>query len=394
MTDAEAAEGRDPSPKRGATEEIRQIETQMEALEEQLDAIYEMLDDYTITSAPPAVLAERQRVENQLQDLHERRTRALRAQRSTASLAARSAAKGKRPRSTLRRKPLANSIVKIGNDLVVRSDEVVNGDAIVLGGNLRVEGEVLGDVVVLAGNLELARGAHIGGQALVIGGSLDASNGSTVEGKSLALSFFPSRGGLRGGWSQSVTLLFDALVLVLLLVFALLFLALYRRRFVRAQAYLATARMRSFALGVLLLTAGTFVVSVVAMLLLVTFLGIPFAMILGVLVTLLLLAALFLGAMLVGRDVQSALHLPGGPRIVLVLYGLMVVLVPEMLGDVMGGTRPWVDASLDILSAVLMLLTLSFGLGALVLTRMGGTTGLQPDADPGESPAAAIAATG
>jgi hypothetical protein len=103
---------------------------------------------------------------------------------------------------------------------------------------------------------------------------------------------------------------------------------------------------------------------------------------------------LFLGAMLFGRGVQSALRLPEVPRIILVLLGLLVVLIPEMLGDVLGGMNPWVDTSLDILSAVLTLVTLSFGLGALVLTRMGRAPAEKLTEDLGESPAIAIAATG
>jgi len=374
IPDVQAADGRAPAPKQGATEEIRELESQMEALEKQLDAIYEMLDDYSIDSAPPEVLAERQRVENQLQDLHDRRTRALREQRKAAPSTRRSTASEPRPQSSLRRKSLSNSIVKIGNDLVVRADEIVNGDAIILGGNLRVEGEVLGDVVVIAGDLEIARGARIGGQPLVIGGYLDESGGSTVGREPLSLSFFPSRGGLRSGFSQSVTLMFDVLQLLLLLVLALLFLALYRRRFARAQENLLQA--------------------VMAMLLLVTFLGIPVALLLGLLSTLVLLASLFLGAMLFGRGVQSILRLPDVPRIILVLLGLLVVLIPEMLGDVLGGMNPWVDTSLDIVSAVLTLVTLSFGLGTLVLTRMGRAPAEKPTEDLGESPAVALAATG
>jgi len=368
---APTARAADERESNARSEEIRNLEMQMEHLEAQLDSIYDKLDDYTASSAPPEILAERQRIEAQLQHLHEERSRALRELNRPTATSRRSLEPPEPPRAPARRKALANSLVKIGSNLVVRSDEIVNGDAIILGGNLRVEGEVLGDVVVLGGDLEIARSARVGGQALVVGGYLDEGRGAQIEGESLGLSFFPNRGGLRGGWSRAAGLLFDGIVFVLLLLVAGWFLVVHRRRFQRSSQYLQTNHLRSFGLGVLLLSAGTFVVSVLAMLLLVTFFGIPIALFLGVVTAVLLLAALCVGSGEIGKHLLAGFRWANAPRLFTVLIGLVLVLGPEFLGDLLSPFGTWLEVAMDSLSALVFLLALSLGLGALVLTRLG-----------------------
>jgi hypothetical protein len=367
LSSVQAADENEPTQR---TEEIRQLESRMDKLEKQLDAIYEQLDDYTVNSAPPEILAERHRIEQELQQLHEQRSRALRElHRPTATSRVRRDTP-EPSRQPARRKALANSLVKIGTDLVVRSDEIVNGDAIILGGNLRVEGEVLGDVVVLGGDLEIARSARVGGQALVVGGYLDQGRDAVIEGESLGLSFFPSQGA-RTEWSRSTMLLLDAIIFLLLVGVAGWFVLLHRQRFDRALSYLQANTTRSFGLGILLLTAGSFILSVFAMLLLATFFGIPIAILLGAVMALVLLAALCVGTHLLGRFLVAHLGAGTSPRLLPCLAGLALVLVPEMVGDVLATFNPWIDVALDGVSALLTLLAMSLGLGALAMTRMG-----------------------
>jgi hypothetical protein len=384
----EAADERAPSAR---SAEINQLETQMEELEAQLDAIYIQLDEYTDTTAPPEIIEDRQRIELELQKLHEQRTQALMDANLDSPAARRNLDRNEEPGPTPRRKPLANSIVKIGNDLVVRADEIVNGDAIILGGNLRVEGEVLGDVVVLGGDLEVTRAARVGGQALVVGGTLETERDANIEGQTLGL-FFPSRGGLRSGWSNRATLWFDVFQVLFLFGLAAWFLLIHRNRFAQADRYLDGNGVRSFGLGVLVLTAGSFVLSVVAMLLLVTFIGIPVAGLLGVASVVVLLSALFLGALQLGRRVQSALRLASGSRLLSTCLGLLVVLIPEILGDALASLNAWVEISLDIVSGILTVLVLSLGLGSLVITRMGRRNNLVDDL--GESATLPVAVPG
>src|SRR5262245_51510271 len=49
-----------------------------------------------------------------------------------------------------RRKMVAYNMIRFGEDVEVSRDETVNGDAIIVGGDLLVQGEVDGDAIVIA----------------------------------------------------------------------------------------------------------------------------------------------------------------------------------------------------------------------------------------------------
>lgn len=68
----------------------------------------------------------------------------------------------------------------------VARNEVVDGDVVVVGGNLRVIGTIRGDAVVAGGDLILEDGATITGDALVTGGKL-LDRGGRVEGEMRAV---------------------------------------------------------------------------------------------------------------------------------------------------------------------------------------------------------------
>jgi hypothetical protein len=105
-----------------------------------------------------------------------------------------------------------------------------------------------------------------------------------------------------------------------------------------------------------------------------------------------LLSALFLGALQLGRRVQSALRLASGSRLLSTCLGLLVVLIPEILGDALASLNAWVEISLDIVSGILTVLVLSLGLGSLVITRMGRRNNLVDDL--GESATLPLAVPG
>ncbi len=79
------------------------------------------------------------------------------------------------------------SRVALGSDAVVGKGETVP-ELVVLGGDGVVLGNVAGDAVVLGGDLRVGNGARVGGDAVVLGGRLNVSDEATVVGQRVVLS--------------------------------------------------------------------------------------------------------------------------------------------------------------------------------------------------------------
>jgi hypothetical protein len=72
---------------------------------------------------------------------------------------------------------------RFGGSVVVRADEVVDGDVVALGGSVTVDGRVRGDAVAIGGSLKLGPNADVSGDAVTIGGTLTRDPGARVGGK-------------------------------------------------------------------------------------------------------------------------------------------------------------------------------------------------------------------
>jgi hypothetical protein len=70
----------------------------------------------------------------------------------------------------------------LGGNALLKTGSVVEGDVILLGGNLRAEGTIQGDVIILGGSADLESTAVVEGSVDVIGGNLDRSPGATIVG--------------------------------------------------------------------------------------------------------------------------------------------------------------------------------------------------------------------
>jgi hypothetical protein len=82
-------------------------------------------------------------------------------------------------------------IVSIGQDRVIQENETINGDAVVVGGNLTVYGRVRGDAVCVGGDLVLGPKATVRGDAVNVGGKAQIDPAAYVRGKKVNVSGFP-----------------------------------------------------------------------------------------------------------------------------------------------------------------------------------------------------------
>jgi hypothetical protein len=281
------------------------------------------------------------------------------------------------PRPPSFRKTVGYDMFRFREDVEIRADEKVNGDIWVVGGNLYVDGEVDGDAIVLGGNLNVGRRAIVSGRAWAVGGRLEASPGAEVAGQTVSLVLLPT--SFTDAWPHWFSLVLDFLTLGFLMLVAGLFLIVVPERFALARELLGESFLRCFGVGLLALTGGVFAVVVSMTLLTITVIGIPAALLVAFSTGLLLLASLLVGVILIGDRLGDALRLPIRTPLVSIFLGLILVLSPEILADVVRIAFPAVGRlGFGLLSFLMMTAVVAAGLGALVLSRLGTAGAGQP----------------
>lgn len=94
------------------------------------------------------------------------------------------------PESPSRYRSRSGDIVRIGRDVHVESGELVEGDLVVMGGDVIVDGHVEGDVVAIGGHVQLNPTARVDGDVACIGGHLTQEDGAVVGGQRFTASGF------------------------------------------------------------------------------------------------------------------------------------------------------------------------------------------------------------
>ncbi len=253
--------------------------------------------------------------------------------------------------------------VAVGSDTVVDAGEKVT-ELVVLGGDGTVLGVVSGDAVVLGGDLRVKDGGQVGGDAVVMGGRLRVDDGATVGGQRVVLSASSVLSGLVGGGRTGVrppagkdegsglfSRIRTAMAFYLVLVAAgLLSLTFIPDRMRNIAQVLEARAWKSGLLGMLTLVAAV-PMTVILVLTIVGILVIPFFY--GALAL-----AGFGGLSAVTMVLARRLPYKGGPRTLAgtILWGSAIFTVASLL--------PFVGPLLCTAGAL-------FGLGAVFLSRFG-----------------------
>ncbi len=84
-------------------------------------------------------------------------------------------------------------VVRIGNNVTIERDEVIDGDVVVVFGNASIEGEIDGELTVVMGNADLGPEAVVRNDVTVVGGTLNRAPGSVIEGAVENVAIGPGR---------------------------------------------------------------------------------------------------------------------------------------------------------------------------------------------------------
>jgi hypothetical protein len=262
-----------------------------------------------------------------------------------------------------------------GGKLRIEKGETVH-DVSVVGADCDVYGTVTGEISVMGGSVHLRDGSHVNGHVTAMGGSIDVDDGAVVDGDVGVMGGSLHRGPKskiggaieigededHDGHRSFIQRVGDALTQsALLFVFGCVLLTLMGRRMEALQGEVAARPMRSFALGILGVLG--FVATILA--LLITIIGIPVAIIVGIGAVLAMYGSICAVLATLGRALLK--HKTDSPYVHLAV-GCVIFLVVSHL---------------PLVGGIVTLIVGLIGIGTLVATRIGG---LWPGKNPNQGP--------
>ena len=294
---------------------------------------------------------------------------------------------------------VVNDIVSIGGD--VKVDGQVRGDAVAVGGEAKINGRVTGEVVAIGGHVELGPEAEVWGDIVTVGGRVRREGGASVLGEvsevawddfdwSFSDDWFD---GWYGDWFPGVgdrppffrlgkvfEFVQSIIFTVLLIALSGLVLLVAPKGVSRVRAAAASDLWVMFAVGLGVEVFFLPVLILVSLLLAVTVIGIPFAILLWPAALIGLTAAFvfgYTGAAAAagdwcGRRFQGAGQLAAGSFGALAL-GVLTIQAIALVADLLGFLGlPWFFRAMFRIPGVLICyLAWTIGLGAVFMTRFG-----------------------
>ncbi len=273
------------------------------------------------------------------------------------------------------RRVINGNVVKIGDDVLVSADEVVRGDVVVIMGNAEIAGHVQGDVVVILGDLQVGESAEIEGHTVTVGGSLDQDPEAQV-GEMTVIDPLPGGGLELGnllthGWLPFV--LGQGLFLVVLMLAGLATIMTPTVRFQKITDFLKSHPLDSLGVGVLVTIVGHLLLGLLGFILVLTVIGLPLALLLGLGAGLVSILAVAVAGAVVGDGLCRGLGRQCPSALVAVLIGMCILHFPSFLGTLLAmalsSDVPLIV--LGILGILIKILAYFFGLGALLRSRLG-----------------------
>ncbi|MGB8657991.1 MAG: polymer-forming cytoskeletal protein [Candidatus Zixiibacteriota bacterium] len=271
----------------------------------------------------------------------------------------------------------SRDIVKMGSNVVVEEDERVGGDVVAIGGDVQVKGNVSGNVVAVGGNVEVFPTGVVEGDAVSVGGQVTKHSGATIEGQKVDVGF--------GGRLHKLPIVFPLmlthftalafLVRIFKIVF-FLFLGIVVISVVPKHVTKVKEKVRrDFLKSALVGLAGEILALPILIILIITIIGIPVAILVE---PLLILAAVILGytgtCLVIGEKLRQRATPKADTQILTLVIGVLAVevvpLLARLLGLAGGFLSPfgWIAT---VLGWMIGYLVITVGFGASILTRLG-----------------------
>jgi hypothetical protein len=279
-------------------------------------------------------------------------------------------------------------IVKVGRDIMVEEYEKVDGDVVAVGGDVTVKGTVMGNVVAVGGDVFVDSTGVIQGDAVSVGGDVEKEPGAVIKGEKVRVSFlskklfkstpsvvFPPTHMFRfsplfGGFG-GLALFIRIIKIMFLLFLGIVVISIVPKNVAKVKDKVSQDFLKSALVGF----AGEILIIPVLLLLIVTIIGIPVAILVA---PLLILAALILGysgiSYFIGEKLREGTSLkPESPMMTLVIGILAmesILLLARVIG-IFGHLLSPLSWILTLIGWMIWYVAITVGFGASILTRLG-----------------------
>jgi hypothetical protein len=274
-----------------------------------------------------------------------------------------------------------SDIVQVGKSIEVADNELVNGDVVDFLSSITVDGKVMGDVAAILGNVTLGPHAVVNGQVVSILGNVTKEPGSVVRGETavvgkrhygrtgpgLVWSWGPPFGhGLVGAAARIAVFIVMAILMLLVLYFI-------SNRLLRASQYMSASFGKSFGIGLLVIFPGTLFVVILTIILAITIVGIPVAVLLILSLFALYVLGYFTTALELGRFVAGKFNAETDSPYIHGMIGLFLLAILGIIAAILY-LNPFfgpLRVALRVLSILINFIAISVGVGAFIASRGG-----------------------
>ena len=275
------------------------------------------------------------------------------------------------------RKIRGSDVVRFGKDIHIGRNELVQGDVVCIAGDIIIEGKVRGNVVNVFGETALYGTAVINGDVVTVMGELNEYNNPRVRGETVNVAsgapniHLPFLSYSAGNMWDVVLKVVKFVIFTLLLLMIIYFLP---DRMKISSDHVFGSIFKSLGVGVLVLLVGSVVVLILAVVLSITIIGIPVALLLVLSYGALLLLGYFVSALALGRLLCKKFGPNGASTFLCGFMGLFLITLPGFIAAMMW-VLPFllpIQILLKTIAVFLSFLAATLGSGALIISKAGG----------------------
>jgi hypothetical protein len=281
---------------------------------------------------------------------------------------------------------ISHDIVKTGRDIVVEEYEEVDGDVVSIGGDVTVKGTVTGNVTAVGGNVIVKSTGVVEGDAVGIGGDVEREGGAIIRGERVGISILPKRivpplsalppGTIIGlppffGGFGGLALFARVIKIILFLFLGIVVISIVPKNVVKIKDRIRHDFLKSALVGL----AAEILILPVFVLLIVTIIGIPVALLIQ---PLLVLAAFILGytgvCYFIGDRLREGTSLKPDTPMMTLFIGILAVESVLLLARVVGIFGHFLFGFSWVLTFIgwtIWYVAVTVGFGASILTRLG-----------------------